>query len=460
MTVESTATTEAPAAAAPPAAPAAAPPAPAPAAKQTEAQILAAFDEEFDKGLAPKEDEPGEDAPEAEAKQEAQGEKSDEEEPVEAQDGEWEEGVVPPKPEDALPNKERAALKAIKDPVLRREFARAHYLVKAYEKSGMRLGAVHRYIAAAPTPEILEERITRAEQLDAFVDEFSSGDKTASARVAEVLRQTSPEGFSSLVDLITDNLHVVLPTSKMRIVGDKFFRAAISNMREKAEDSGDLVLADVADGVESFLGLTPQKKGQKGSLGRDKTPEDPEIARKLQAAEEVLRRDKEREQESGRQRYTAFNGVVVQDAVRESADFAKEWIEENCGAYDRNVKKELFDRLHQTVRGHIEGNAVVAKTLQRLMDEGVGDETHRARCADYLAKTIKSVFVTVAPSVLTDIQRLAGPSMKRREERAARARTTRDIGGSGAPAVSSEKRLSGKGKHAEDVLKEFDAADF
>ena len=103
---------------------------------------------------------------------------------------------------------------------------------------------------------------------------------------------------------------------------------------------------------------------------------------------------------------------------------------------------------------------MVAKTLQRLMDEGVGDEAHRARCADYLAKTIKSVFVTVAPSVLTDIQRLAGPSMKRREERAARARTTRDIGGSGAPAVPSEKRLSGKGKHAEDVLKEFDAADF
>lgn len=466
MSVPATATPEAPAApaateaAAPAVATPEAAPAPAqqPARKQTESEILAAFDAEFEKGLNEEGDEAddtdaGEPTPTetADGKEEVPEEKSDE-----VQDGEWEEGVVPPKPEDALPNKERAALKAIKDPEVRRSFARAHFLVKAYEKSGMRLGAVHRYIAAAPTPEILEERVQRAEQLDAFVDEFSSGDKDAAVRVAKVLQDTSPEGFRSLITVIKDNLHVVLPPNEMREVGNRFFRAAIANMREQAEESGDLVLADVADGVESFLDLKPQKKG-KAESGRAKTPEDAEAARVLQQANEVLRREKEREAEAARQGYVAFNNTVVQDAVRDAADFAKEWIEENCGAYQTPVKKELFDRLSQTVRGHIEGNAVVAKTLQRLMDEGVGDEAHRARCAGYLAKTIKSVFVTVAPTVLTDIQKIAGPAMKQRAERAARARSMRDVGGSGAPAVTSEKRLTGKGKHADDVLKEFDA---
>ena len=314
MAAQVEATPEAPAATATPEAPApaAAAPAttPAPAGKQTEDQILAAFDAEFDKGLAEKDgDEPEAEEPAAaDEKAEAKEPEAKEEAAEETQEGEWEEGVVPPKPEDALPNRERAALKSIKDPEIRRSFARAHFLVKAYEKSGMRLGAVHRYIAAAPTPEILEERIERAEQLDAFVEEFtaSPGDKAATARVAEVLRQTSPEGFKGMVDLIADNLHVVLPAPKMREIGNKFFRAAISNMRERAEETGDLVLADVADGTEAFLGLVPPKKGPKGAQGRDKTAEDTETARKLQAAEEVLRRDKEREAEAGRQRYSGI----------------------------------------------------------------------------------------------------------------------------------------------------------
>ena len=468
MTDPAVVTPEAPAATTPAVETPASTPAPAPAPaprRQTEEEILRAFDEEFEKGLQSDADESEPEEAPAEKKEAKPAEKEEkaaeekEEEPAEPQDGEWEEGVVPPKPEEALPNKERAALKAIKDPAVRREFARAHFLVKAYEKSGMRLGQVHRYIAAAPTPEILEERVQRAEQLDAFVEDFHAGakDKGAAARVAEVLRQTNPDGFRSVVNLITDNLHVVLPPQEMRKVGDRFFRAAIANMRETAEETSDLVLADVADGVESFLGLKATKKGARGESGRDKTPEDPEVARKLREADEILRRDKEREAEAFRQSYAAFNNIVVQDAVKESADFAKDWIEENCGAYDTPVKKELFDRLRDTVRGHIEGNAVVAKTLQRLMDEGAGDEAHRARCADYLAKTIKSVFVTVAPSVLSDIQKIAGPAMKRRAERAERARSIRDVGASGAPAVAGERRLTGKGKHADDVLKEFDA---
>jgi hypothetical protein len=446
-----------------PAAPAAAPPAAAEAppssvrVRQTEEQVLAAFDAEYEKGLDVPAGKPDvDDEPEvaAPAKETKEAEEPEPEAAADETDGEWEEGVVPPKPEEALPNKERSALKAIKDPEVRRQFARAHFLVKAYEKSGMRLGAVHRYIAAAPTPEILEERVRRAEQLDAFVDEFSSGaqDRGASARVAEVLRQTNPEAFGSFVGLLTDNLHVVLPPAKMREVGDRFFRAAIANMREKADENGDLVLADVADGVEQFLGLGKPAKGQ-----REKTQDDPVAAQRLREAEEVIRREKEREAEAGRQRYAEFNNIVVQDAVQDAASFAKDWIEENCGAYPNPVKKELFDKLYGSVRGHIEGNTVIARTLQRLVDEGAGDEAHRAKCAGYLAKTIKSVFVTVAPGVLTDIQRLVGPATQRRAERAERARSIRDVGGAGAPAIAGTPRLTGKGKHADDVLKEFDA---
>ena len=275
--------------------------------------------------------------------------------------------------------------------------------------------------------------------------------------VLEVLRQTSQPGFEAMIDLLSTNLPAVLPKPKLRQVGNQFFRAVISNMREDADENGDLVLADVADGVEKYLGLTQERKGRGKDAGRDKAPEDPETARKLQQADEILKRDEERRRQEATQRVVAFNEGVVKDAVGEAANFAKEWIEENCGAYRTEVKRELYNRLYSTVRGHVENNAVVQKNLTNLINEGNGDDAHRARTAQYLVKTIKSVFVTVAPGVLAEIQRIAGPAAARRVERVEKAKSARHVGGSGGPVVAGEQRLTGKGKHPDDVLKEFDS---
>jgi len=437
-----------------------------PAAKPTAEEALAKFDAEFDAMVsgtkadiaAPKpakqpEPEAEEPAVEPESEAPAEAEAAPEEAPE--ADGEWEEGIVPPAPEDALPKDERAALKAIKDPKIRRQFARAHFLVKGYERAGMRLSDISRYIAAAPTPEILDERIQRASQLDAFVDTFDSAKPESTFQVAELLRQTSPEGWTGLVDAIIDNMPTVRP-QKMREVGNKFFRAAIANMRAQAEKDGDLVLADHADGVEEFLKL---KSGAPDGSQRDETRLSPDIQRRLEDADEISRREKQREAEQATQAYQAFNGAVVNTATTEGVSFIKDWIEENCGAYSNEAKAELFDRFAESTLAQVRGNRHVTQTLQRLIDDGSGDEAHLKRCADYLVRTSRSVFTTVAPQVLRKFQTVFGQATARRAEKVARARSARDIGSSGAVAVAQEKRLSGKGRHPDDVLKEFDALD-
>lgn len=449
---------------------AAAPPAPPKAASRlTEEQVLASFDAEFDaltaktkaeikegKQASREETAPSEKVvtkPEDEVTEETAEVTEEIAEAKPADTEEWEEGIVPPSPEDALPNDERSALKAIKDPKIRRQFARAHFLVKGYERAGMRLSDISKYIAAAPTPEILDERVTRAGQLDSFVEEFASAKPDAIVRVAEVLRQTSQEGWTTLVDAIIDNVHIVRP-EKLRPLGNKFFRAVVSNMRAQAEKDGDLVLADHADGVEQFLGLKARKDG---AGPRDETQMDPELRRRLEEADEIQRRDKQREAQSVQQAYQAFNGAVVQEATAAGVNLIKDWIDENCAAYSNDAKAELFDRMASSTLQQVQGNSHVAKTLRRLIDDGPGDEEHLKRCADYLVRTSRSVFVQVAPQVLTKFQKVFGEASARRAEKVARARTARDIGSSGAAVVASEGRLSGKGKHPDDVLKEFDA---
>ncbi len=445
---------------------AAPPPAPVKApTKPTAEEALAKFDAEFDAlsskakvEIADGDDEPAPvkkaaepEATKEEAKPEAEAEAGAED--PSKQEGEWEEGVVPPSPETALPPNMRAALKAIKDPEIRKQLARDHFLAKGYARSGMRLSDISRYVAAAPTPEILDERMSRASQLDSFVDEFGSGDQNATYRVAEVLRQTSPEGWTRLVDAIIDNIPTVRP-EKLRVLGGKFFRAAVTDMRAKAEKDGDLVLADHADGLEEFLGL---KASAKAKGQRDETREDPDLKRRLEEADEITRREKQRETESVQQAYQAFNGAVVNAATTEGVSYIRDWIEENCGAYSNDAKAELFDRMAGSVLEQVRGNAHVTKTLQRLMDDGSGDEAHLKRCADYLVRTSRSVFVTVAPQVLGKFQKVFGQATARRMEKVVRAQSSRDIGSSGAVAVAQSQRLVGKGKHAEDVLKEFDA---
>ncbi len=423
-----------------------------PAAKPTAEEALAKFDAEFDALASDTKAEIAE--PKAEPQAEPDPAPEAEAKPDEP-NAEWEEGIVPPSPEDSLPNDERAALKAIKDPKLRRQFARAHYLVKGYERAGMRLSDISRYIAAAPTPEILDERIQRASQLDAFVEAFETAKPENTFQVAEVLRQTSPEGWTGLVDAIIDNLPVVRP-QKMREVGNKFARAFVSNMRAQAEKDGDLVLADHADGLEEFLKL---KAGATGGARRDETRQDPDVQRRLEEADEITRREKQREAESASQAYQAFNGAVVSTATTQGVSFIKDWIEENCEAYSNEAKAELFDRFAGSTLEQVRSNPHVAKTLQRLIDDGSGDEAHLKRCADYLVRTSRSVFTTVAPQVLRKFQVVFGQAAARRTEKVVRARSARDIGSSGAVAVSQEKRLSGKGRHPDDVLKDFDALD-
>jgi hypothetical protein len=475
-TAPAPATPAQPAAAAPAAAPAPAapaPPLPRPQ-KPSEADVLRAFDNDFEsivaktkaemanKGDAEPKPEPtepekkAEPAKEPEKKAEAapekkEGEETTEEEP--AADAEWEEGVVPPTPEKALPSREREALKAIKDPEIRRAFARAHYLVKGYERAGMRLSDIPKYIAVAPTPEVLEERVTRAGQLDAFVEEFSSGQPDAIFRVAEVLHQTSPDGWTNLVDAIIDNIHTVRP-NKMKPLGDRFMRAVVGNMREKAEKDSDLTIADHADFLEEWLGL---KSAAKGRAGRDETRLDPDIQRRLAEADEISRREKQREAEAFQRGYAEFNNRVVSTATNEGVNYVRDWIEENCAAYSDEVKAELFDRMATQTLSAVRGNAQVEKTLRRLMDDGPGDEAHLKRCADYLVRTSRSAFVTIAPGVLTKFQKVFRQVTAKQAEKTARAKSSRDIGASGAPVVTPERRLVGKGKHPDDVLKEFDA---
>lgn len=441
------------------------PAAPKAAGRQSVEDVLAKFDAEFEataartkaeiKAEAPEAPKPAEEEePAAEPQQQAATEEGAEATPEEAadQDGEWEEGIVPPQPEDALPSKERAALKAIKDPEMRRAFARAHYLVKGYERAGMRLSEIPKYLAAAPTPEILAERVERASQLDAFVEEFSTAHPDNIVRVAEVLKQTSPEGWTGLVDAIIDNIPVVRP-EKLRPLGMKFGRAIVSNMRATAEKTGDLVLADHADGLETYLGL----KGKAGAGEREEPQISPDIKRRLEEADEMERREKQRTSESVQQAYEAFSTAVVQSATTEGVGFIKDWIEENCAAYSNEAKAELFDRLAGSVLEQVQGNAHVAKTLRRLMDDGPGDEAHLKRCREYLVRTSRSVFVNVAPQVLQRFQKVFGQAAARRAEKVVRARTARDIGSTGSPVVATERRLTGKGKHPDDVLKEFDA---
>lgn len=467
-------------------APAPTPPAPAPApggaatppvqkvaTRPSEEEVLSRFDAEFDAATAKAKAEikaegdaklEGKSEPGTEKKAEVQTDAADTvdatdelaeptDEPTPDQDGEWEEGIVPPKPEDALPSKERSALKAIKDPEIRRAFARAHYLVKGYEKAGMRLSEIPKYLAAAPTPEILAERVERASQLDAFVEELQTAHPDSIVRVAEVLRQTSPEGWTGIVDAIIDNIPVVRP-EKLRPLGMKFGRAFVSQMRAAAEKTGDLVLADHADGLEEYLGL---KKKSGAGEGGEEPPLSRDVRRRLEEADELERREKQRASESAQQAFEAFNTAVVQSATTEGVAFIKDWVEENCEAYSNEAKAELFDRLAGSVLEQVQGNAHVAKTLRRLMDDGQGDEAHMKRCRDYLVKTSRSIFVNTAPQVLQKFQKVFGQAAARRAEKVARARTARDIGSAGAPVVATERKLTGKGKHPDDVLKEFDA---
>lgn len=453
----------APVAPAPESQPAATPPVQKVASRPSEEEVLSRFDAEFEAAAARAKseindgaDDASVEAPDVEKEPVVkEAEPEGEEEAAAAPEGseEWEEGIVPPKPEDALPSRERAALKAIKDPEVRRAFARAHYLVKGYERAGMRLSEIPKYLAAAPTPEILSERIERASQLDAFVEELQAAKPDSVIRVAEVLRQTSPEGWTGIVDAIIDNIPVVRP-EKLRPLGMKFGRAFVSQMRAAAEKNGDLVLADHADGLEEYLGLK-NKSGADGRGEESRLPDD--VRRRLEEADELERREKQRSTESVQRAYEAFNTAVVQSATTEGVGFIKDWIEENCEAYSNEAKAELFDRLAGSVLEQVQGNTHVARTLRRLMDDGQGDEAHMKRCRDYLVKTSRSILVSAAPEVLKRFQRVFGQAAARRAEKNARARTARDIGSAGAPVVATDRRLTGKGKHPDDVLKEFDA---
>lgn len=351
----------------------------------------------------------------------------------------------------------RKAVEAIPDPKMRRLLIDAYMTAQPYQRAGIRMSDIEHYKAVAPTPEVLDEIVMTADQMNNLKSAIAHGSDEAANHIMRMMVQVDPNGTRQFVSHIVDHLEEFHPPA-WRAAGVKLIRNVVANMREDAK-KGNPLLEEAARDLAVYVGLEAEESENSDQADL------PEHARqKIEELELLKRQEAERRQlemqarrDEVFQKIRTFHQGVISESFQEGAKVVQEWIDEYAGSYNDATKAKLFDSIGDELVRRVDQNPHIQAQYDKILRSGNGSPEHRAQARQYLINQARSLLPVVAAPVLREFSEIAnGVRVKRQEKLTSASR--RDLGSSGAaPITPRSQPLSGRGKTMDQVFAEFEA---
>lgn len=367
------------------------------------------------------------------------------EETPEAQETAQDEGEDIP-----LPRQLVQAINPDADPKLKRDMRRLMYIGLGYANSGMRLGDVKKYIAVAPTPEILQEVSSTAQAHRELMADYRNPSPESKVRFVQRLAATDMNAFTGLMSTVTEPqwIEKAMPERFVAIAkaGTKNYIESMKREAARTNNQDLLTAAEIAEEYGGF-GNREQASPQQGP------PVDPETAQRLQELEA-------RDQAYRSQAHNGFMRNVYQTAANEVTGRIDGLVDQAMptNSYSQEARAEAKRLVGDAIVRGLSANPHVVEKINQLAFNGQYDERHFGTLVGFMIQQATAALPVLAGPVIEHMLKVASPAKRERAERQApSAPPRRDVASTGGKPVTAipQEPIHVKGKDSKQVFDEW-----